>query len=592
MKILLVSTPFILHDMPPAGIGALKAILNQNNYKTDVCHLSLHLESIIGESAYFYLTDNPWSAEFVYSACLFTQKKRVAKLKHIFKQRLKNNDDYCFPKKFQNFDRLIKEIKSFNKIVENSIFKQKYDVVGFSINGNQLLASIYFAQKYKAQHPDTKIILGGDACLGEVGKSYLSAFPWIDYVVHGEGEKTLLKILNRLKKNTGSQIAGCSYRLENQIISQPFKEPIKTLNKLPIPDHSDFFNEIKNRKAVLPKLYLPIEMARGCWWNKCAFCNLSYSRQGKRKKFSPKHILKTLEHHSEQYQELNYLCTDVVEYRPLIKLLKTIQKSKKQFEFFMEARVSIKYDELKELKKTGLTEIQFGIESLSTCLLKKMNKGSTAIENIKALKFAKELNIKTSYNLITHFPGETKSDYKTTLKNIKISWHLTYDFFESYFSLDFGSPMQLHPHKYGLKKLKPHHNYKFLFPSEIYNKLHFISWNFETSKPVQGSYHKNLEKEGFQNDHEPKLTYRNGENFILITDTRYEEKPTQYHLTSLTKDIYLYCHDIKSFSQIQKQLSKISQKSLTKELNQLCRQKLMFKEGDRYLSLATAEVIK
>src|SRR5262249_14811748 len=156
----------------------------------------------------------------------------------------------------------------------------KYAVVGFTSVFTQHLASLLLAQKIKQLHPQIKIVFGGANVEGVMGQEALRSFDWIDYVVDGEAEESFpVLVKNILAGQFYDPIAGVSFRNGDEVYLSSERPRMTQLNKVPIPDYSDFFREVeatglKNRFQP----YLMFESARGCWWGEkahCVFCGLN-----------------------------------------------------------------------------------------------------------------------------------------------------------------------------------------------------------------------------------------------------------------------------------------------------------------------------
>jgi hypothetical protein len=72
-----------------------------------------------------------------------------------------------------------------------------YDVVGFTTSMAQLFSSLAVASRLKQRSPGTRVVLGGMGTFG-VAQSILGEYPFVDYIVQGEGEKRLLHLLRGL----------------------------------------------------------------------------------------------------------------------------------------------------------------------------------------------------------------------------------------------------------------------------------------------------------------------------------------------------------------------------------------------------------
>jgi len=89
-----------------------------------------------------------------------------------------------------------------------------------------------------------------------------------DYVVRGEGEETIVELIERLESGLPlNAIKGLSFRTkENDIIHNPGRELINDLNDSPVPDFSLVYNWGK-------ALVIPIATSRGCPFA-CKFCSV------------------------------------------------------------------------------------------------------------------------------------------------------------------------------------------------------------------------------------------------------------------------------------------------------------------------------
>ena len=105
------------------------------------------------------------------------------------------------------------------------------------------------------------IILGGPEVSYRV-KNVLETYPYIDFVLSGEGETSFPKFLDTYCNNGDyNKVSGLSYRANDNIISIPEEECTETP---PSPYNEEFFNNLKGRISY-------IETSRGCPY-RCAFC--------------------------------------------------------------------------------------------------------------------------------------------------------------------------------------------------------------------------------------------------------------------------------------------------------------------------------
>ncbi len=143
------------------------------------------------------------------------------------------------------------------------------DIVGFSCSVWNIRESLRTAALIKKFRPGVILVFGGQEVTNS-GPAFAAAYPFIDYVVDGEGEQTFKEILLSLLKQKQAQTApipGCA------VNGAPFikREPIADLGGVPTP----YLSLIKNKKMMKvvlgSKLGCMIESSRGCPF-KCTFC--------------------------------------------------------------------------------------------------------------------------------------------------------------------------------------------------------------------------------------------------------------------------------------------------------------------------------
>lgn len=113
--------------------------------------------------------------------------------------------------------------------------KERPDVVGISSATPNFPEAIKLANFVKG-FTDALIVLGG-AHASALPKIILEQNPSFDLVVKGEGEYTMLEIMEAIKNNKSfSIIKGLAYRNGNEIIENDSRAWITDVDKLPFPD--------------------------------------------------------------------------------------------------------------------------------------------------------------------------------------------------------------------------------------------------------------------------------------------------------------------------------------------------------------------
>ena len=291
-------------------------------------------------------------------------------------------------------------------------------IAGFSICLCQLTSSLYLIRRLKQEYPHLTIIIGGSTFAQDSVLDLLRVFREIDYAVWGEGEIPLNVLVHHLldsgPKHVPAIPGAASLNSPPDPQSKVFSQ-IKNLSLLPPPDFDDYFREVKN----LPpdKTFFPVltaEISRGCWWRQgsgrdetggCAFCSLNRQWQGYRTK-KPHQAVAEIDALTSRYQTLTVNFMDnllpLKESRDIFERLAGLGKD---LRIFAEIRANTPGDLLDIMAGAGLWEVQIGLEALSSSMLKKMNKGTTAVENLEIMKRCEELGLINTANLIVQFPG-------------------------------------------------------------------------------------------------------------------------------------------------------------------------------------------
>ena len=237
-------------------------------------------------------------------------------------------------------------------------------------------------------------------------------FPFVDYVCSGESDESFPRLVRAIRDGGDpSEIGGLSFRRNNTSVRSTVpQQPIADMDSLPIPDHSDFLDAFRGSTASLfIRPQLTMETSRGCWWGQkhhCVFCGLNglsmrYRSKSVRRAFEEvKELVRTYGIHS-------FFNTDnILDLGYFSKLFPMLEADGVKVELYYETKSNLRKDQLIALKRIGTNWIQPGIESLSTHVLRLMDKGVSAIQNVQLLKWARELRMAVTWNVIWGFPGE------------------------------------------------------------------------------------------------------------------------------------------------------------------------------------------
>ncbi len=600
MNILLVAPPWPLFNRPSIQIAALKAYLLKNEPDINVrcLHPYLHLAAEIGFDLYHEISQSGWAAESVCAGALFPEK--APQCDKVFYRGLATKG---LRQKTPNPEHIRRRsVKIFDAFIEK-IPLEKTDLVGFTACLNQLTASLLMAKKIKQLRPNVPIVIGGASCAGPIGPSLLSAFPFVDFVIDGEGERPFLTLTRfimgkeKLESSKALYSAQSAAETHLKVTNDPASWPkwqVEDLNQLPAPDFRDYFHELSMlpaSKRFFP--VLPVEFSRGCWWGRCNFCNLNLQWKGYREKSVDRMVNEVL-FLSKTYKVLDFAFMDnVLPRKSAPEFFKRMGERGIDLNFFAELRAVYPKESLMIMKKGGLRDIQIGIEALSASLLKRIGKGVSLMDNIAAMRHAEETGLRLSANLIVHFPGSTRDEVEETLDIIDLIW--PYRPLQTVsFWLGMASPVHKMASSYGLRGIKPHPFMADLFPEKILRGLLSLILTYKADRKIQKRIWKPVEKkvllwQKWHRDYKRKehpLYYRDGGDYLIIKRVSPDKRLFTHRLSGLSRKLYLMCTNPKPLEQVMEQAPTKPRERVMAFLQDLTQKGLLFMRDGKILSLA------
>ncbi len=602
-SVLLVAMPFAGVTIPSIQLPVLAEYCQERHIHIETSHLYLKAAELYGLQNYHFLIYPPndsYTAQMAFSRYVFPEyweKNQDKFMEYYQNHTTKNPQTTLF-----SFDEYIQRTDVFYQWTLDHLDWRSFNIIGFTLNYGQLLPSLAIAKKIKQLAPEKKIIFGGSRTADTIGRNVLHAFPYVDYVVSGDGEDALFQLASEHENH--EKIPGLLYRKQDLVLWNKKKEHLD-LNTLPIPCYDQFYQQLTSTTTDIQQYYqyygrLPIEISRGCWWNHCTFCNLNIQHSCYREK-SISRILQEIQCLSERYRIMDFqLIGNTLpknEYRTLFEKLKKIDKD---FSFFVEARAGqMTSQDYTAMKEAGFTTIQTGIESFSKNYLRKMNKGARVIDNIAALKFCKENDIHNSYNLLVRYPNEEPEDFEETKQTASL--------LKSYLDAPqlcelrvmHGSPIHQNPEQFNIQRLDYAPIDQVMYPAEYLKKGTAFVYAFIPRKPLVHSPWETLVEEwkkeqqtAQQQTHTQqtardrfKFYFVDGGSFIKIYDKRDMQKIKIFLLNELERLVFLSCIDIISFRELQRRFLDVPEFELAAILQSFEHNGLIYVEDDCYLCL-------
>jgi radical SAM superfamily enzyme YgiQ (UPF0313 family) len=295
--------------------------------------------------------------------------------------------------------------------------------VGVTAVTISLFNAMDLIKSLRSKNPDIKIIIGGPHITAAPVETVERFGCFFDIAVLGEGELTIIDLLDALEKNRPlSEVKGIAYPDEkNKLVFTSPREFIDDLDSLPLPAWDMLPN--------LAKYYTPpahtvrkfpaalIVTSRGCP-GLCTFCdNKVFGRR--LRCHSADYVIDMIKHLQKKYgiKEIQFRDDNFLVFKKrTIELCNKMIEQKMHVVWSCAGRVDMIDPEILALmKKAGCWQIWYGVESGSDEILKSIKKNTNQEKIRKAIVDTKKAGISAGGFFMIGMPGETEQDIKKTI---------------------------------------------------------------------------------------------------------------------------------------------------------------------------------
>ena len=303
------------------------------------------------------------------------------------------------------------------------------DIVGLTAMTPTISNAISISHHIKRTNHCPTIILGG-AHATLLPAETLAAAPEIDFIVRGEGEETVVKLLHALEGNLSlDNVPGITYRKDGEVISTEREATSIDMNSLPFPAYH-LLSEYKYRPHPPHGLTMPfmaIVTSRGCPY-RCAYCSKPIFGSKFRAQ-SPERVVEEINYLKERFNIKEIAFYDDVftlDKKRAHDIAEGIINKGIKISWTCETRVNLVEKELlAHMKEAGCYAVAYGIESASPEILEIIHKDISPGQVEEAVRITREVGIQTIGYLMIGSPGETP---ETIGKTIEFAKNLRLDF--------------------------------------------------------------------------------------------------------------------------------------------------------------------
>jgi len=566
MRTVLVSMPFMSPDLPSIQLGLLKAIGEQQGFEVQTLHANLDFAARIGAGYYRTLANSrgPLIGDWLFSVAAFGTEAPdpdgglldacAVELSHLAEHGAEHESGS------RDGLRRIRdhEVPALLDALVGGYPWHEVQVVGFTCTFQQTVASVALARRLKQHYPQLVTVFGGASFDGEMGRELVRSVECVDLSVSGEADTAFPALLGALAAGTDpAAVPGVIRRqADGQLVATAPAPPRDSLDELPVPDYHEYF-ERAGQLGLLPasprdQVWLPFESARGCWWGEkhhCTFCGLNGTTMRFRAK-SPPRVLAELAELARRHRSFRFEAVDnILDPRYLTELFPALAGQAAGYQFFYEVKANLTRDQLRALAQGGVTHLQPGLESLSSQVLRLMDKGVRAAQNVNLLRWARYYGLDVAWSVLWGFPGETADDYAGQAAAAPHLVHLQPPEGSGRIRLERFSPLHAEPHRFGVKSCEPERSYRYVYPErlDLDRVAYFFDYGLDDALP-ESAYDPlrtalGAWGEAWNRAPQPSLTYRSAPGFLQIYDNRYPERSGAYTFEGSLSEIYLACCD-------------------------------------------------
>ncbi|MCU1259691.1 MAG: Radical domain protein [Bryobacterales bacterium] len=289
------------------------------------------------------------------------------------------------------------------------------------VTGPMIKETVEIARAAKELYPEKPVVLGG--WHPSLLPHQTLASPYIDIVVKGQGEEALLEVVRRIEARESMKgVEGVGYKEDGRIV---FNKPraLKPISEMPPKAYQ--LADFDAYERVCGRRWAMYTSSLACPYN-CAYCTNDGVYGRKWNALEPEQVAEETSDLATRYNlQLLWVVDDnfLVDRDRAVRIAEGLVRRNSKFEWSIQASTNLvnrlTVDELKLLRRAGLTQVAQGADSGSPKVMRLMNKDFQKLDTIYAAadKLTKA-GIRPSFNMIFGFPGEGEPERRESIRLI------------------------------------------------------------------------------------------------------------------------------------------------------------------------------
>ncbi|HEX9059886.1 MAG TPA: radical SAM protein [Clostridia bacterium] len=247
----------------------------------------------------------------------------------------------------------------------------------------------YELASFIKKHSNAIVVIGGL----HASMNYIEAVNYCDYVLLGEGDESILQLIDSVQKDSTIDFPGVAYLKDNEIVHTGSRIPPEDINTIPDRYLLYKYKKMAGHNALWPQVHA----SRGCPHN-CDYCAVVCHFGRNMRTRTPENVVEdikqAIEFHDQRklprLSRMLWITDDnfFADRDWAISVLNAIIDSGIKYSFTIQARYEVGFDDemLDLLKKAGFFEIAMGIEFLEDEAFKEHHKKCSYDEIIRSIQ--------------------------------------------------------------------------------------------------------------------------------------------------------------------------------------------------------------
>ena len=323
------------------------------------------------------------------------------------------------------------------------------------VTGPMIRETVQIAKAAKELYPDKPVVLGG--WHPSLLPDQTLAAGCVDIVVKGQGEEALLEILQRIEAGDSIKgVAGTGYKEDGRLVFNP-PRALKPIRELP--PKAYHLADFDAYQRVCGRRWAMYTSSLACPFN-CAYCTNDGVYGRKWNALEADQVVEETTCLVSRYGlSLLWIVDDnfLVDRERAVAIAEGLVRSGVRFDWSIQASTNLvvrfTVEELKLLRRAGLTQVSQGADSGSPKVLHLMNKDFQQVDTIyQSADKLTQAGIRPSFNMIFGFPGEGNAERRESIRLIMdiCRRYPGAEFWTNIFTPYPGSPVMQHAFELGI----------------------------------------------------------------------------------------------------------------------------------------------